>query len=54
MTLLLFYVGLLSVEGDQHKHQVRFFVKICVHELLSNTTSSAKFWSVMLGRLLGC
>ena len=29
MTLLLFYVGLLSVEGDQHKHQVRFSLKIC-------------------------
>ena len=26
MTLLLFYTGLLSVEGDEHKHQVRFFV----------------------------
>ena len=24
MTLLLFYIGLLTVEGDEHKHQVRF------------------------------
>ena len=24
MTLLLFYIGLLSVEGDEHKHLVRF------------------------------
>ena len=22
-TLLLFYIGLVSVEGDEHKHQVR-------------------------------
>ena len=25
MTLLLFLIGLLSVEGDQHRHQVRLF-----------------------------
>ena len=55
MTLLLFLIGLLSVEGDQHRHQVRvFFFSKFVHEPLSNTTSSARFWSVMLGELLGC
>ena len=25
MTLLLLCIGLLSAEGDEHKHQVRFF-----------------------------
>jgi hypothetical protein len=25
MTSLLLYIGLLSVEGDEHKHQVRSF-----------------------------
>ena len=29
MTLALFYTGLLVVEGDEHKHQVRFCFKIC-------------------------
>ena len=24
MTLLLFYIGLVNVEGDEHKHQVQF------------------------------
>ena len=48
MTLLLFSIGLLTVEGDEHKHQV-LFVSRFVHELLSNTTNSARFWSVMLG-----
>ena len=24
MTLLTFYIGLLIVDGDEHKHQVRF------------------------------
>ena len=32
MTLLLFYIGLLTVEGDEHKHQVRFLFQ----ELFSN------------------
>jgi hypothetical protein len=27
MTLLLFYIGLLNVEGDEHKHQVRFLLQ---------------------------
>jgi hypothetical protein len=47
MTLLLFCIGLLVVEGDEHKHQVRFLCPDFVRELLSNTTSSARFWSVM-------
>ena len=30
MTLLLLCIGLLSAEGDEHKHQVRFFcLEIC-------------------------
>ena len=44
----ILYIGLLSVEGDEHKHQVRFFLG-SVRELLSNTTISGRFWSVMLG-----
>ena len=48
MTLLLIYIGLLTVEGDEHKHQV-LFVSRFVRELLSNTTSSTSFWSVVLG-----
>ena len=44
-----FCIGILTVEGDEHKHQVGFLVSTSVRELLSNTTSSAKFWSVMLG-----
>jgi hypothetical protein len=49
-TLLLLCIGLLLVEGDEHKHQVRFQVLFLdfVRELLSNTTNSARFWSVML------
>jgi hypothetical protein len=46
MMLQQFYIGVLSVEGDEHKHQVRLFVSRFVRELLSNTTSSARFWSV--------
>ena len=43
---LLFCIGVLTVDGDEHKHQVGFlFCFFC--ELLSNTISSAKFWSVM-------
>ena len=43
-------LGLLTVEGDEHKHQVRFLVSgfQVVPELLSNKTSSARSWSVML------
>ena len=41
-------LGLLTVEGDEHKHQVRFLVSGFVRELLSNKTSSARFWSVVL------
>ena len=48
MTLLLIYIGLLTVEGDEHKHQV-LFVSRFVRELLSNTTNSARFWSVIFG-----
>ena len=29
MTSLPFYIGLLSVEGDEHKHQVRFLFQVC-------------------------
>ena len=50
MALLLFYIGLVNVEGDEHKLQVRFCFKIrFVRELLSKTLSSAKFWLAMLG-----
>ena len=47
--MLLFCIGVLTVEGDEHKHQVGLFISGFVCELLSNTTSSAGFWSVMLG-----
>ena len=51
MTLLLFYTGLLSVEGDEHKHQVLF----CFKNLFANCClilpTSARFWSVVLGHL---
>jgi hypothetical protein len=50
LTTLLLCIGILAVEGDEHKHQVGLvFISGFVRELLSNTTSSAEFWSVMLG-----
>ena len=35
MTLLLFCIGILVVEGDEHKHQVRFFVSGFVRTVIS-------------------
>ena len=48
MTSLRFYIGLLSVEGDEHKHQVRFLFYDEIHVLFAKplsytTNTSARF-----------
>ena len=50
MTLILSYIGILTAEGNEHKHQVRFLFPHLFAKLLFNTITSARFWSVMWGK----
>ena len=51
MTVLL---GLLKVERDEEKKTGMLFASRFVCELLPNTTSSARFWSIIFGSSVYC